>query len=365
MNCLDKYKGCLIGGASGDALGYPVEFLNEREIFQKYGDIGINEYDIVNGIAQISDDTQMSMFTAISLLIASTKAKLKREKVNYLSSISDGYKDWLITQSESYTSHVKGNGSWLLDEAELFSRRAPGNTCISAILKGANGSIDKPLNNSKGCGGIMRVAPIGLYFDSKYFSFDEIDMIAAESSALTHGHELGYIPSAVICHIISLVAHNNSFSLISAIESARDFVSKLFSNKEHIFELVSLINKAIELSQKDLNDLKAIHILGQGWTAEETLAIAIYCSLKYVDDFDRALIASVNHDGDSDSTGAVTGNILGTYLGYEKIPQKYIDKLELKDVIVEIANDLYNGMRMSTLDYFNDQLWQRKYYNKH
>lgn len=363
MDSIDKYKGCLIAGAIGDALGYPIEFLNEKKIFSSYGEKGLTEFDTVNGIAQISDDTQMSMFTANGLLVAATFSKIKREKPKYVKCIADSYKDWLITQSESFSSHSKGNNSWLLNESRLFSSREPGHTCLSAILSGAKGTIADPINNSKGCGGIMRVAPIGLFFSSKYHSFEEIDKLAAESSALTHGHDLGYMPSAVVAHIISLVSHDDDISLISAVRSAKSFVEELFKDKEHIGELIALIDKAIELSQKDIDDLEAIHLLGEGWVAEETLAIALYCSLKYSDDIQKALIVSVNHKGDSDSTGAVTGNILGAYLGYEKIPQKYLDELELKDVILELASDLYNGSHMSTLDYLNDKSWLVKYYH--
>lgn len=363
MDSIDKYKGCLIAGAIGDALGYPIEFLNEKKIFSSYGEKGLTEFDTVNGIAQISDDTQMSMFTANGLLVAATISKIKREKPKYVKCIADSYKDWLITQSESFSSHSKGNNSWLLNESRLFSSREPGHTCLSAILSGSNGTIADPINNSKGCGGIMRVAPIGLFFSSKYHSFEEIDKLAAESSALTHGHDLGYMPSAVVAHIISLVSHDDDISLISAVRSAKSFVEELFKDKEHIGELIALIDKAIELSQKDIDDLEAIHLLGEGWVAEETLAIALYCSLKYSNDIQKALIVSVNHKGDSDSTGAVTGNILGAYLGYEKIPQKYLDELELKDVILELASDLYNGSHMSTLDYLNDKSWLVKYYH--
>ena len=94
------------------------------------------------------------------------------------------------------------------------------------------------------------------------------------------------------------------------------------------------------LSESETNDLEAIYQLGEGWVAEETLAIAVYCALKYKDDFEKAIIASVNHDGDSDSTGAVCGNILGAYLGYDAIPQKYKDNLELNDLILQLSDDL-------------------------
>ena len=104
--------------------------------------------------------------------------------------------------------------------------------------------------------------------------------------------------------------------------------------------LFFLMKKAVALVESDIPDLEAIHQLGEGWVAEEALAIAVYCALKYADNFDAALIASVNHNGDSDSTGAITGNILGAYLGYDKIPCKYTENLELLDVMERIAGEM-------------------------
>ena len=73
------------------------------------------------------------------------------------------------------------------------------------------------------------------------------------------------------------------------------------------------------------------------------MAVGLYCALKHFDSFEDALVASVNHGGDSDSTGAVTGNILGAAVGYEAIPQFYKDDVELHDLILHMADDLYRG----------------------
>lgn len=75
MKNIDKYRGCLIGGAAGDALGYAVEFLDDAAIFSKYGENGITEYSLVNGVAEISDDTQMTLFTANALLLGTTRGE--------------------------------------------------------------------------------------------------------------------------------------------------------------------------------------------------------------------------------------------------------------------------------------------------
>ena len=170
----------------------------------------------------------------------------------------------------------------------------------------------------------------GLYFEGRSYTIDEIDIIGAETAAITHGHELGYIPAAAFVHIIHLVSHHDDITLLDAV----------------------------------LDMKEAIRKLGQGWVAEETLAIAIYCSLKYSDDFEQALIASVNHGGDSDSTGAVTGNILGAYLGLKGISKKYLDNLELKEVIFEITDDLYNDCKITEYGSCHDEIWEQKYIYK-
>lgn len=239
--------------------------------------------------------------------------------------------------------------------------RNPGRTCIFSIMNGEAGTIGSPLNNSKGCGGIMRVAPIGLYFEGKDYTVEEIDMIGAETAALTHGHELGYIPAAALVHIIHLVSHNPDITLLQAVTDAKEMMIRLFPNSRHLSELTQLIDRAVTLSKEDMDDLDAIRALGESWVAEETLAIAIYCALKYSGNFEKAIIASVNHSGDSDSTGAVTGNILGAYLGLSVVPQKFLDKLELRNVIIEMADDLYNDCRMSGYDPYRDDVWEKKY----
>lgn len=336
MDMLSKYKACLVGGAVGDALGYAVEFMREKNIFDDYGKNGITDYKLRHGKAVISDDTQMTLFTANGLLLGAKDGL-------YIDSIYRCYKEWFITQNFEFEIKQKINSSlvpWLLDVPELWKRRAPGFTCLNAISSGKMGSVRNPINDSKGCGGIMRVAPVGLFFKNTEM-ISQTDILAAEISAITHGHELGYIPSAAFAHIINLISHSD-VSLKDAVTDSIDHTKKLFKNCKHIDYFCKLMNKAVSLAEKNINDLDAVHELGEGWVAEETLAIAVYCALKYENDFEKAVVTSVNHNGDSDSTGAVTGNIIGAYLGMNAISEKFLENLELKDVISEIAGDLYN-----------------------
>lgn len=340
----DKFRGCMIGGAAGDALGYAVEFMPEQQIFSKHGENGITSYSFVNDKALISDDTQMSLFTAAGLLLGSTRARERGIFGGYSVYIAKCYEEWLETQEPSAKKHECV--TWLMCIPELHSRRAPGNTCITSIKKGCNGSLENPINHSKGCGGAMRAAPIGLYLAKQGLPQDEIDLIGAQSAALTHGHELGYIPAAALVHIISLLTKNERMSIKEAAADSIAAMKKMFADSEHIGEFTEIMTRALKLAESETDDIAAIHSLGEGWVAEETLAIAVYCAVKYSGDFEKCITAAVNHEGDSDSTGAVAGNIVGTYLGYEKIPAKFKEKLEIADVILEIADDLYQDGRM-------------------
>ncbi len=146
-----------------------------------------------------------------------------------------------------------------------------------------------------------------------------------------------------------------------AVDDSINAIKRLYPESEYLNDLLTLIEKAITLSKEKWDDLDAIHQLGQGWVAEETLAISIFCALKYTHDFEKAMIAAVNHGGDSDSTGSVTGNIVGAYLGIEGIPQRFIDRLEMRSIIEEIADDLFYDCKLSEYNFYRDPVWEAKY----
>lgn len=341
----NKIRGCLIGGAVGDALGYPVEFLTYRKILKKYPTKGIREYelDFNSGTALISDDTQMTLFTAAGILLGQTEDGREGFTNQVRMSVWKSYQEWLETQGHVYGKPQKSY-TWLADIPELNQKRAPGLTCIRAIKQGNPGSIHQPINHSKGCGGIMRVAPLGLYYAADDpEERKDVDRAAAEIAALTHTHPLGYIPAAILTHIISAEIYGGAVygnSLEDIVMEAIEVVPDLFEEKEYNNKLQLLLKKAVDLSQNTYPDEENIRNLGEGWTAEETLAIAVYCSLRYQESFSEGIIASVNHKGDSDSTGAVTGNILGAVCGYEEIEEKWKSNLELKELILETADRL-------------------------
>lgn len=347
MNTIqDRIRGSLIGGAIGDALGYPVEFIYSFAGIQSlYGERGITRLDTrqkhgsdeQSGKAIVSDDTQMTLFTANGLLNA---PKLSIEP-KY--AICRAYLEWLETQ----TGQHKGKAEcWIRDVPELNHRRAPGNTCITALTDIKRGF--EPINNSKGCGGVMRIAPIPLYaaVGGRMYILDA-DRLAGDAAEITHQHPLGFIPAALMSHVIYRLAQDENPTrnamkeyVTEGVKSIRELYGQHYNDIERMAELSE---RAILLASCEQSDLENIQRLGEGWVGEEALAIGLYCALKYFEDFEQAMIASVNHIGDSDSTGAVTGNILGAAVGYSAIPQFFKDDLEMHDLILHMADDLYQG----------------------
>lgn len=347
MNTLqDRIRGSLIGGAIGDALGYPVEFNSYAEIINRYGERGITRLetkqpwlseDRQSGKAVVSDDTQMTLFTANGLLNAS-KLGIKPKFA-----ICRAYLEWLETQ----TGQHKGKAEcWIRDMPELNCRRAPGNTCISsldAIKKGRD-----PLNNSKGCGGVMRVAPIPLYavVDNR-MSVEDADKLAGDAAEITHQHPLGFISAALMSHVIYRLANAPQPSVSSMKEYIMEGVEairEMYGNHHNdVVRMSELAERAIFLLDNNKSDVENIGHLGEGWVGEEALAIGLFCTLKHFDSFEEAITAAVNHNGDSDSTGSVAGNILGAAIGYEAIPEFFKTDLEMHDLILHMADDLYRG----------------------
>lgn len=329
----DRVRGCLVAGAAGDALGYAVEFMRWDEIKAKFGPQGIQRFELDprKHKALISDDTQMTLFTAEGLLLGEQYPKMfSREGWIY-----EAYRDWLDTQ---YGGHFGKRYSRLMDIEELYAPRAPGGTCLRSLRSGEMGSVDESINNSKGCGGVMRVAPVACYGVAQGWDLERTVRLGAEAAAITHGHSMGWLPAAALVDIVYHVLEGVDPE--SAVMKCMDEIQAFYPDNGWLKALVGGLRKAVELAHNELSDEENIPELGEGWVGDEALYIAVYCAVKYADDLEAALIASVNHDGDSDSTGAVMGNILGAWLGFDAMDDCWKHKLELRGVILRMADDL-------------------------
>jgi ADP-ribosylglycohydrolase len=339
----DRFAGCLLGGAVGDALGAPVEFMSRDEILQQHGPAGIREYASAYGqLGAITDDTQMTLFTAEGLLRAWVRGNL-RGICHTSSVIALAFQRWLSTQDVAHPLHKHCVDGWLVKERRLHARRAPGRTCVEA-LRSMEHSGTRASNQSKGCGGVMRVAPIGLFYArltqmrSNYsvgdpYSTQEAFDLGCDAAAITHGHVTAQLASCAFAAVIMAVAMGAPLS--AAIQDALQIVRERPGHEE----TSRAMEHAIHLAAQAPDDPRALAQLGEGWVAEEALAIAIYCALG-AKDFRSCVELAVSHDGDSDSTGSMVGQILGASQGTRAIPASWLSGLELRDVIACVADDL-------------------------
>ena len=351
LNDLTGYEsviGCMLGGAVGDALGAPVEFAKFNDIKRLYGRNGITRYvEFGDHTGGITDDTQMSLFTAEGLLRANVR---QHEKgiCHGPSVVKGAYLRWLQTQGgkvpEDTPDFIPDSG-WLIGEKALWKRRAPGKTCISALKSGIWNELTAH-NDSKGCGTVMRTAPVGLFFEPE-FAYG----MGCDVSAITHGHPTGITAGGAMAMLVSLLCRGGRIDavldeIIRFLESERTKTPDRDAT-----ETIAALKRA--------GCAKSAGEIGQGWVAEEALAIGVYCALKHSGDFRSGVIEAVNIDGDSDSTGAITGNLLGAMNGMSGIPKEWIKKLRERRIVETVAWDILIKIETDENDHVFESWWNK------
>ena len=285
----------------------------------------------------------MTLFTVEGLLRALTTARYSRGEPDYFNALRCSYLSWLKTQclwyaDPEYALHTDG---WLVNIEGLHQRRAAGRTCLRALCEDTFLENNIANNNSKGCGGVMRAAPAGLlaaritddYVTAAKRAFD----IGCTAAAVTHGHPSGYYSAGVLASVIATIISGGTIE--DGIRISLGFLdgcSGADETREAVQAAVDLwLNTSVAPSHE------TVESLGGGWVAEEAIAISLYCALVAGNNFARGVRLAVNHSGDSDSTGSITGNLLGAKLGERAIPSYWLNGLELVDVIRQVGLDLY------------------------
>ncbi len=330
----DRLRGCLLAGAIGDALGAPVEFMQLKDIHREFGPKGIADYVRCYGrFGAITDDTQMTLFTAEGLLRAYVRANL-RGICSITSVVSHAYLRWLKTQGiNPKVNHIET--SWLLGIQELHSRRAPGKTCLSALQAMTSFTDRKTTNNSKGAGGIMRVGPVAMMFHGQPDQSSTVFRLGKETAWITHGHPSGYYSAAAFAVILHALLCEESIAI--GIERA----DRMLLSSPDAEETRQALTLGVELAREQLPPDEAIPRIGEAWIGEEALGVAVYCAL-VASGLEHGIRISVNHSGDSDTTGTLVGQLLGAQYGENAIPKRWLEPLELRDEIGQIANDLFH-----------------------
>ena len=197
----------------------------------------------------------------------------------------------------------------------------------------------------------MRIAPVGLLF---YNDPGNAFKIGSELAAMTHGHPSGYLSAGYLAALIAYI--NSGKNLMDSIKET----SKLLITYDQHEETLASVENALELHALHNPNYKQLETLGEGWVGEEALSISLYCCLSYENDFEKAINLAINHSGDTDSTGAITGNILGLLLGEKAIPNRWIINLMNYQTIKQIGEDIHTEVKGNGYDQFDNE-WEQKY----
>jgi ADP-ribosylglycohydrolase len=289
----------LFGLALGDALGADTEFMKLPQIKQQYGPRGIQEPP---DPALYTDDTQMTLALAEGLLDAGLSASLDQQ----MTAIGKRYIGWL---------HSPENN------------RAPGMTCISGVQRFENGISwhESGIAGSKGCGSAMRVASIGYFYQRDERRLREI---AKASSLITHGH-----PAAIAASVGAAYAVKLALDDVPVADYLR-LISEFTDDMSD--EFAQALRRVAHVAAWTDEEAAMAHI-GQGWVAEEAVALALYCVIRYPNDYTACVRRAANGDGDTDSVACIAGSIMGARLGLDAIPADWRARCEHRDQIDDLA----------------------------
>jgi ADP-ribosylglycohydrolase len=333
-----RFLGAVLAGAAGDALGAPVEFYPLDQIRSRHGERGVSSYDH-NGDrpGEFTDDTQMTLFT-MEGLVRGHIAVRRGVAETPMPAVQLAYQRWLHTQGYAWTraagpfdkEHPEPTG-WLISQRELFSVRAPSSSCISALRGFATSGEPSTFaaDGAQDASGLTRCAPIALWSDSP----QEVFELAAATAALTCPHPNGYLPAGVHAVLVQRLIRGEP--LREALRRARELLAG-YAGHEPTEQLLA---SASDLAREGVPTGERLkEQLGSGWNAHEALAIAV-CAALATESISSAVTTAVNHSGDSDTTGAVCGTIVGARYGQTAVPGVWLRDLQQREVLETAARE--------------------------
>jgi ADP-ribosylglycohydrolase len=307
MDLLDRFRGCLLGVAVGDALGMPTEGYTAREIREKFGVISemmpAPEGHFHSGLmaGQFTDDTEETLLLAESLIEACGFSP-------------EGFVEKLTAWGAAWTMDER------LNRGVGFATRSAVESMIAGTAWQQSG-LAIPT-----CGSAMRVAPIGLLYHP---DLNTVKSYADLQSLPTHTSTAARAGAVAVAVGVALSAAGFSKEII--FRNAASQASRLDSEfAERLLWAGSLL---------DLKPQDALGLIRNSPLAMETVPAAFYCFLKF--EPKEALIMAASSGGDTDSIASIAGSLFGAGFGASWIPQSWLAALEGKERIEDAARGLY------------------------
>lgn len=308
MSLRDRFRGCLLGGAAGDALGMPVEGYTAEQIQSLFGRIEDmhsppeGHFHACHQPGQFTDDTEETLILAESI-------------IEHKGFSANGFSERLM----------RWGSTWSLDQRLSSGVGFATRSAVESMIAGTpwqESGISIPT-----CGSAMRAAPIGLFYHA----------------------DLGLIRS--YADLQSLPTHSSPASRAGAVAVAAGVALGLLGlPKEMILEGAARqagrldpdlagrllwVRTLLDLPPKDAQDM-----IRNSPLARETVVSAFYCFLRF--EPEEGLVAAASGGGDTDSVASIAGNLFGAAYGEGWIPERWLVPLDQKERIEGIAEDLFN-----------------------
>ena len=350
---LAAYRGCFLGMAIGDAMGYTADDMSLKDIRAEFGPEGLLGYDLRNDTAAVTSYTQVASYVANGLLLYVTRGK-PGTQAQY---IALALREW--AKRQHFPRDPSRSMCWVAQKPELRRKLCRDARMLDAMRLDKLGTPEKPINSASTPGAILIGAVMGLFFDPARMDPPEIGQLTVQAVALTHGDPEAFLSAAVLAYTVAGIVHAPECALQEQFSQAIDAVEGQFGSRySQVKSLAKMLRKAITMANRAGTDPSGDMEKLYCGTAGQCLAGAIYACLTCHEDFDTAMITAVNHSGKSAAVAAIAGAVLGTLLTEEGLPAFYLESLEAAAVLEELAEDFAQGS--PTRGLFDDD-WDHKY----
>ncbi len=347
------FRGCLLGMAVGDAMGYPVDRKSWEEIAQDYGPNGLLGYDLANGSAEITSYTQIAAFVGNSLLMGLIRGNPEK----YSRYVALGLREW--AKSQQFRGGTEKTYCWLAQVPEMRRRHCMDTSVLDALSRDTLGSPEAPKFRFSSPSVLTAAVAVGLLYDPEKLDLKQVGSLGAEAVAFTHGDPETFLSGAILAYTVTSLLQRPERPMAEHFLTAAEMAQVQFKDTyPQVEKVTALLKKAIALTKDpEISPLVAMFLL-ECVSASECLAGAAYACIVHAGNFDEGMITAVNHSGRSAAVGAITGALLGLKLGVEALPDFYLESLEQVGVLEELAGDLSQGRQIMRV--FDDS-WDQKY----
>ena len=350
---LSLYRGCLLGMAIGDAMGYAIDGKSWDEIQENYGPNGLLGYDLQEfEYAQVTSYTQFAAFLCNGLLLS-----VSRGKVDYLRYAKLALKEW--TRSQHFYRDPEPGLCWLAKLPQFRRKHCRDARMLDNLRLEQFGAMDSPRNHNNAPGALTTAVAVAMFYNEKRLTPEQVGTLTGELIALTHGNPEAFLSGVVLAYAITGILQEPNVPLVDQLQQAIAVMSGQFRNRfsqaediaQQLRRAIALVKSGTVSVQEGMEQLGCMD-------APQCLAGAMYACLLYPNDFDSAIITAVNHSGFSAAVGAITGAILGARLGEDALPDFYLESLDCIDALRCLAADMISGA--PALSIFDDS-WDHKY----